>query len=159
MVFLIVSYWKFLLLKKMPFWSIVFCYCHNDELIITFPVKAFSIIWAFLIFFKTEFLRAAQGYSTLSKICRTYATVMKLDRVIPYLKTIQKNINQGTHLLISHFWWYREIQIKNASQYIISSSFDLYLVFKGSLIKTVPILMMRAKLPTSIKKGYFEIKW
>ena len=140
----------------MPFWSIVFCYCHNDELIITFPVKAFSIIWAFLIFFKTEFLRAAHGYSTLSKICRTYATVMKLGRVIPELskddpkKYKSRNAPFDIPLLVTS---------KNAFQYIISSSFDLYLVFEGSLIKTVAILMMRAKLPTSIKKGYFEIKW
>ena len=37
----------------------------------------------------------------LPNICHTYLTMMKLGMVIPYLKKIQKYVNQVTHLLSS----------------------------------------------------------
>ena len=37
----------------------------------------------------------------LPKICHTYPTMMKLDTVIPYLKKVQKYMNQVTHPLNS----------------------------------------------------------
>ena len=63
-----------------------------------------------LTLFRIGLFRAAHGWGEgggvakkepLFKLCHTYPNMMKLDTVIPYLKKIQKYINQVTHSLSS----------------------------------------------------------
>ena len=58
------------------------------------------IIWAFLGLLMDGGV-GQKGPPTLTKICHTYPTMMKLGTVIPYLKNIQKICELVTHRLSS----------------------------------------------------------
>ena len=62
------------------------------------------------------------------KICHTYPTMMKLGKIIPYLKKIKKYMNHVTHLLT-----YADISIFspeiNKFSYIKKYRYRLHLVY------------------------------
>ena len=61
-------------------------------------------------YFETAHRRGAKR-PTFPKICPTFATMMKLGRVIPYLKKIQKiSESRGTPL---EFRWYQHFSNRN----------------------------------------------
>ena len=101
----------------------------------------------------------------LPKTGHSYPAIMKLGTVIPYLKKVQKIYESLDTAL--EFWWnqhfftgnqqillYQEIQMEIAYWYIISSSFNLFSVFKDFL-NVFLIFMMSAKMATL---GLLKIK-
>ena len=95
----------------------------------------------------------------LPKIYHTYATMMKLGTVIPYLKKIQKiyqvhdtppQFHRQQHFFTRNkqILLYQELQIQIAFWYIISNSFNFSWVLEIFLINLVIILMMSAKMAT-----------
>ena len=116
--------------------------------------------------FRTDFLRAAHGWGAkakksppLPKICRTYPTMMKLDKVISYLKKISKKkiyiyIYHVTHHFssadlsifsqeISNFCYIK----KRWRRFRFNSKFLILLTLvKVFLINMFAILMMSEKL-------------
>ena len=102
----------------------------------------------------------------LREICHTYAALMKLGTVIPYLKKIHKMYEsretpfefcwhqrffKGNQLILL----YQEIKIYFAFWYIISNSFNFFESLKIVLIIMVIILMISAKLAT---RGLLKMK-
>ena len=104
--------------------------------------------------------------TSVSKICRTNVTIIKLGTAIPYLKKIQ-NIYKSCDTLFEFCWHqqfsmgnqpillYQERQIQIAFLCIISNSFDFFEYVKITLINMVTILMMSAKMDTL---GLLKIK-
>ena len=97
--------------------------------------------------------------ASVSKICHTNVTIIKLGTAIPYLKKIQ-NIYKSCDTLFEFCWHqqfsmgnqpillYQERQIQIAFLCIISNSFDFFEYVKITLINMVTILMMSAKMDT-----------
>ena len=91
-------------------------------------------------------LEAAHGWGEpkkppLPKICHKYPTMMKLLTLIPYLKKMQKIKKSGDTLLqfcwhqhfwleISNFCCVKKYRCRFFFWYIISNSFDFFLVLK-----------------------------
>ena len=95
----------------------------------------------------------------LLKICHTYPTMMKLDKLIPYLRKIQKYTNHVSHPLssadisiflleISKFYYIKEYRYRLyfiTLFLILSTFFESWKIF---LINMVTPLMMSAKMAT-----------
>ena len=101
----------------------------------------------------------------------TYPIMTKRDKVIPYLKEIQKNINHVTHPLTSadiSVFLLEISQFCYIKKYRYRFYFDPYLIFflnfleslKIVLINMVTIFMMSAKMAALafLKIKLFEIK-
>ena len=100
------------------------------------------------------------GRPSLPKICHRYCTMMKLGKVIPYLKKIKKKYESRD--TPTEFCWhqqfsngnqqillYREIQIEITFWCISSKSFNFSWVFRCFCNKPGYNLMMSAKMATS----------
>ena len=96
------------------------------------------------------------------KILYIYPTLIKLGKVIPYLKEIQNIcISQGT--LLEFCWHHHFMQFslhrgKNKSSILTQDwdSFDSNWIFQSFLINVLGVLMMSAKLTTP---GFLNVFW
>ena len=127
-------------------------------------VCGFSII-LILTQLRMGLFRTAHGWgrekrSPVPKICYTYSTMMKLRRVIPYLKKTQKSYEsrdtplefcQHQHFFIGNqqILLYQKIQIQIAFLHIIYNLLTFFEFLKIFFVSMVKSLIMSAKLAAS----------
>ena len=125
--------------------------------------------WVCLTLFRMGLLGAAHGWGqkgSLPKTCDTYATMMKLGAVIPYLQKIEKIYKSCD--TTSEFFWYQLLFTWN-QLFFISGNIDKNLSLKHNfhlilfyfwlfgVLNMITVLMMSAKfaIPGLLKINLF----